>query len=361
MQLRIGVIGGWAVADTEHGRLTALCDINPDVRKRTKERRPDVHVYEDYHDLAADDEVDLVYIATPNWVHAEQAVACLEGGKHVFAEKPMVVRRDEAAPLLEAEKKSGRTLTVDFEMRFSYALGRRIPEIIGSGEIGRLVGVNVDHYRGAWIEEGNGIWRTKPEKSGGLFFMEICHAVDYLRFLLGEVAEVQSVKMENVLSHYRIPDNVHTHLLFESGAVGSITSSHTRSANSRREYEDWEKAGHHDQLSVFGTEGALVFDVWKRRIMVMRHEEYPPGTGAKRVHLVRSEDYSNLSMHELSHDMSGYLQDFVRRMATGEPPVQSGEDAWRSHAVCLACEESALAHGFPRLAVDYSPLRSRKG
>jgi len=357
MPLRIGVIGGWALGDSEHGRLTALCDINPAVRESVRQRRPDVAVYEDYHHLAADDNVDLVYIVTPNWVHAAQAIACLQGGKHVFLEKPMTVTRNEAGPLLEAERKSGKTLTVDFELRYSIATGQRVPEIIRSGEIGRLIGVNIEHYRGAWTEEGNGIWRSKPEKSGGLFFMEVCHNVDYLRFLLGEVVEAQSFKMQNTLTHYRIPDNVQTHLLFESGVVGSINSSHTRSANSQNTYDDWEKVGHHDQISIFGTEGCLILDVWKRRIIVLRHEEHPRGTGAKRIKFVRCEDYSEVSMGELSHDMTGYLRDFMRRMGTGKPPLQTAEDAWRTHAVCLACEESALGKGFPRLKVDYAPLR----
>jgi len=357
MQLRVGVIGGWAFGETEYGRMTALCDINPAKRASVKERRPDVAVYEDYHDLAADDNVDLVYVCTPNWVHAEQAVACLEGGKHVFLEKPMVVPRDEAPALLEAETKSGKKLTVDFEMRYSLAVGRRVPELIASGEIGRLVGAGVEHFRGAWIEEGNGIWRTKPEQSGGLFFMEICHVVDYLRFLLGEVVEAQAFKRENVLSHYHIPDNVQTHLFFESGALGSITSSHTRSGNAHKDYSDWQKAGHHDQVSIFGTDGALVIDVWQRTITVFHYEEYPAGTGAKHVRMVRSEDYSHVSFGEFGHDMGGYLRDFVRRMATGEPPIQTGQDAWRTHAVCLACEESCLSDEFPRMKVDYSPLK----
>jgi predicted dehydrogenase len=355
-QLRIGVIGGWGVPDTEHGRLTALCDINPAVRERVRQRTPHVKTYADYHELAGDKNVDLVYVCTPNWVHAEQAVACLKAGKHVFLEKPMTVRRDEAAPLLKAEKESGKTLVVDFEMRFSLLLGQRLPALVRDGEIGRLVGVNIEHYRGAWVEEGNGIWRSKPEKSGGLFFMEICHNLDYLRLLLGEVVEVQSFKMENVLSHYRIPDNVQTHLLFENGTVGSITSSHTRSANDRGDYKDWMQAGHHDQISIIGTEGSLILDIWKQTVTVLRLEEYPPHTGARRVRLVRCEDFSNLSQNELSHDMMGYLHDFIRRMATGQPPVQTAEDAWRTHAVCLACEESALTKGFPRMQVDYSPL-----
>ena len=355
-QLSLGVIGRAPKTVEPYGRITKICDTSEQVRERIRAERPGVVTCADYREVAEDPDVDVVYVCTPNQYHVEQAIACLQSGKHVFLEKPMVVRREEAAPLLEAEEKSGKTLAVDFELRYSLLTGPRVRQVIDSGEIGRLVGVNVEHYRGAWIEEGRGSWRTKPELSGGLFFMEVCHAVDLVRSWLGEVTEVQTFKMENVLPHYRIPDNVDAHLLFENGTVARLSTAHARSARCRDDYPDWEAAGHHDTISIVGTKGSLMLDIWKVTLTVFRLEEYPRGSGGVRVKFVRCEDYSQRESHELHHDSGGYLADFIRRMAGGEGPLQTAQDAWRTHAVCLAAEESALTEGFPRLKVDYSPL-----
>ena len=52
---------------------------------------------------------------------------------------------------------------------------RRVKEIVAFGEMGLLKGIEFVHHRGAWLAEGNMIWRTDPARSGGLYFMEPCH------------------------------------------------------------------------------------------------------------------------------------------------------------------------------------------
>jgi len=78
----------------------------------------------------------------------------------------MGINRDECGRILQAQRASGKRLTIDFEMRFS-TFAQRIRGLIASGEYGSLRRMEFYHHRGCWQEEGNGLWRTRAEKSGG--------------------------------------------------------------------------------------------------------------------------------------------------------------------------------------------------
>ena len=126
--------------------------------------------------------LELVVIATPNWLHCDMACDFLDRDIHVFLEKPMGINRQEIDRLLAAARRSKAQLAVDFEMRIS-PFAEKTAALINSGQLGELRRMELVHHRGGWLEEGNGLWRTHPEKSGGLFLMEPIHAIDLFRFI----------------------------------------------------------------------------------------------------------------------------------------------------------------------------------
>ena len=359
--LRLARIGG-AIWETksEHGRWVACCDMNTDLLKRVETEFPGVQTCTDYREIAVSPEIDAVYICTPNDVHAEQTIACLEGGKHVFVEKPMALMKEDVVAMVQAERKSGKRLAVDLELRFGALTARRPVEIIQSGEIGKVVGLQFIHYRGGWKNEGNGIWRVQRAKSGGMHMMEAIHPIDLLRFYGGDVSEVQSFSLPNVLPQYDFVDNIMTHLFFENGIRGFVLESHQRSSNAVSDLTGddplWQEQGHSYGMSIIGEEGALKLDFWKARLTMLHYETYPTGTDGRQIRFARNESFKGLSTKELYHDMQGYFEEFVRRVAEGETPYQSGEDAARTHLLCLAAEDSANDLTAPRLRVDYSCL-----
>ena len=103
--LKVGLIGcggimrgahlnpGWlAVPDVE---LVAACDVNKAVAGKLAEDFDIPHVFTDFKDLLALEEIDLVDICTPNKVHTPAVIAALEAGKHVLCEKPLAVSTAE--------------------------------------------------------------------------------------------------------------------------------------------------------------------------------------------------------------------------------------------------------------------------
>jgi predicted dehydrogenase len=136
-----------------------------------------------WEDLAEDPGVDAVVIATPNALHAPQAVACLRAGKHVLVEKPMAATLTGAEAMAEAAAQSAAILMVGHCWRFHPDV-RRMRDRIAAGEFGEVVKTRGYGVHANWGPSG---WFTDPELAGGGALLDMgVHAIDTARFLLGD-------------------------------------------------------------------------------------------------------------------------------------------------------------------------------
>jgi predicted dehydrogenase len=182
----------------------------------------------DWRDLVEDDAVRLVDLATPNHLHAEQAVAMLEAGKHVACEKPLAgtlaaarVMRDAAA----RNRRRARTF-----VWFNY---RRIPAIGAAFRLvrkGALGGVR--HVRARYLQSwGDGAdasaWRFDPRQAGSGAHGDLnAHMVDLARFLTGdEIVEVNGAVARTFVRGRRVDDAVAFLATFRRGATASFEAS----------------------------------------------------------------------------------------------------------------------------------------
>lgn len=168
--------------------------------------------------------VDIVDICTPTFTHRELAVRALEAGKHVFCEKPVALKIEDARAMDWAAKKSGRKFMVGHVVRFfpQYA---RVGELAAAGDVGEIVMARV--YRGgSFPSHGVGNWFANTAKSGGVFVDLSIHDFDFLRKLLGPVKTVEARSV--ALSSERKKDSFDhgmAILRFESGALAHIEGS----------------------------------------------------------------------------------------------------------------------------------------
>jgi predicted dehydrogenase len=117
-----GIAGGKhlpAIAKLEDVEITAFCDIIAD---RAKKANQDYaggkgKVFTDYHELLKED-LDAVFVLTPNNKHAEVSIKALEAGKNVLCEKPMAKTYAEAQAMIKARDKSGKLLTIGYQNRY---------------------------------------------------------------------------------------------------------------------------------------------------------------------------------------------------------------------------------------------------
>lgn len=345
---RVALIGGIGSVKEARGglppscELVALCDIRKDLVDAYRREEPKLLATTDYREIAAFAECDTVATFTPTATHRDMAVACLRGGKNVWIEKPMGVNLDEGRDILRAEQESGRHVGVDLEVRFSRMTGRETRTILDSGELGRILQVEVDHQRGGWLcDTPSGTYRTRRATSG-LMTMEGIHSIDLFRYWIGEIVAVQSFSAPNALPHYEIADNITCILWFENGAMGRYTCSHTKMSHSHG--SDWNRGpefGHILRYAIVGEKGSLSMDAWTLRIDIHHFRAKPIGTNSLKPEFDRRLDFNGLGHSVAHHDMQGYRNDFLDRMAGGQPPFQPASDAFRSEQIASACDLSA--------------------
>jgi predicted dehydrogenase len=189
--VRVALFGsGWimdfharGVLEHPDGELVAASNWREESLAALAERHRIPRTTLDWRLLAEDADIDAVVIGTPNALHAPQAIACLERGKHVLVEKPMARTLEEAQRMNAAAEASGARLMVAHCWRFHddvRALRRRVE----SGALGEVVKTHGYGIHAGWGPDG---WFTDPELAGGGALLDMgVHAVDTARYLLGD-------------------------------------------------------------------------------------------------------------------------------------------------------------------------------
>ncbi|MFA0773769.1 MAG: hypothetical protein KEFWMYNX_001797 [Candidatus Fervidibacter sp.] len=179
----IGIAHAQALKGMEGVELYAACDVVPEALERFGAEFNIPHRFTDYGEFLRS-EVEVVSICTPHFLHAEQAIAALEAGKHVLCEKPMAVSVSEADGMIAVAKRAKGKAGVVFQHRMDppiRTVKRLLPEL---GELVRGL-YQGHHFRTrAYYEQGR--WRgTWWGEGGGVLINQGIHDLDTLAYLLG--------------------------------------------------------------------------------------------------------------------------------------------------------------------------------
>lgn len=162
--------------------LTAGADNRHEARTAF-EREHGVGTVASVDELCRRDDVDAVWIATPNTLHAEHTVAAARAGKHVICEKPMAVTLDECDRMIRAAADNKVLLLQGHSKIYQDAL-RKMREIIKSGRLGRVIQIQSANFND-WLQRP----RLPPEldvkQGGGIVYRQGPHMVDIVRYLGG--------------------------------------------------------------------------------------------------------------------------------------------------------------------------------
>ena len=190
MTLKIGFIGAGNIngnhmkhAQAQGLDLVAVADLHePAAVARGTEFS--MKPYDDPAKMFEAEELDLVVIGTPNFVHKDQAVMALEAGVNVLLEKPMAMNATEADAIISARDKSGKTLMMGMPNRFKSSTQALLPFTRG-GNCGDLYAGQSFWWRRRGIP-GFGGWFTQKDKSGGGGLIDIgVHMLDLALYLWG--------------------------------------------------------------------------------------------------------------------------------------------------------------------------------
>ena len=138
---------------------------------------------DDYRELLAMEDIDVVSICTPNAQHEEMAIAALKAGKHVYLDKPVAVTGESAMRIAKAAQESGLHTRVAFNNRYMPAM-LRARQLVEEGRIGRVMQFEARYLHSGSIDPDKPIgW--KQQMQGGVLLDMGSHVLDLVTWLLG--------------------------------------------------------------------------------------------------------------------------------------------------------------------------------
>lgn len=351
--VRVGLIGCGGIAKrahlpamahlTDRLRLVATADINAAAAQEAAAPWG-ATAYTDYTAILERKDVDMVLIATPEFLHRDQVVAAAEAGKQILCEKPMAPSLAEADDMLRACQRAGVRLMIGHSRRFT----RRYLEVrqaIDRGEIGevRLGRENERRPRppvprqggtasalqarseGYWIA---GHWTSDPKLSLGTALTNGIHEMDLLRWFTG--AEPVAIAAEHnitVQGNPGVPDFLSFMIHFDNGAIGSAEIANCIPPS--------YPAFH--QFELYGNAGAI--RAKDQELLSITHYR---DDGA---------DFPD-SSHILLHHLAAYVREqaaFIQAMQTDSAVPLAPENGRAALELALAAVESARSGKVVRL------------
>ena len=325
--IRWGLVGTGAIAnkrvgpalvDAQNSQLVAVCDVVESAARDLASRLRVPTVCSSLDEILASPDLDAVYLATPVFLHAPQAIDALRAGKHVLVEKPMALSVAEGEEMVRVAREMGRTLATAYYRRF-FPKVERARELIAEGALGQVTMVeSVFHtwYDPAARAPGN--WRTRKGQAGGGVLWDMgSHRFDLLVGLFGMPTQVWAA-CDTQIHGYEVEDTASVYLKMGNGAQCMSAWQ-------------WNSRTWVDHLAIIGSQGKIVMEpvdspnltlyAGKDRAQVRFDETIP------------LPDNVHLPM----------VQDFVDAVLGGRDPVEAGEEGLKTNRILAAIDQSAAS------------------
>jgi predicted dehydrogenase len=312
--------------------LALLCDLNED-KCRAMSQEHGIPWTVRFEDCLADG-IDAVDVSTPNHLHAEQAMAALEAGKHVLLQKPMAPTVADCRRIVDAGRCAGRAVGL-FMSSLGDPVNHELRAMVAGGAFGKLVSLRGRMaHRNAHVtwkrwNYGSDYWRRKKELvGGGAMALLGIHGINLLPCLAGSAVESVMAYSDNLASREIMEGDDVTAAVFRlaGGPLAVLEASYASESGS---FELYGTAGY---AFLRGGELRIRLDsAWQGRVL-----ELPGG-----------EKETIFSAEDLARFRAPFAQEceqhgaFARAVLAGEPVPVGGEDGLRDVAVLEAIYRSA--------------------
>ncbi|HVP19989.1 MAG TPA: Gfo/Idh/MocA family oxidoreductase [Spirochaetia bacterium] len=284
------------------------------------------HTETDWKKMVHRDDVDIVDISAPQYLHYEVAMEAIKAGKHIFCEKPLAMDLKQAREMYEAAEKKGITHYINHNYRRCPAV-RLAKKLIDEGKVGRIF-----HWRGAylqsWIVDPSFAltWHLQKEFAGSGPQGDLnSHSVDLARYLVGEVKKVACMTAQ-FIKERPLPDEVTSGtfsgassgkgkgtvtvedaafmtVTFANGALGSFEA--TRFAPGRKNYNYFE---------IYGNKGSIIFDLERMNELQFFSSDDPANAQGFRTIIATEDVHDYVANWWPPGHTIGYEHEFVHAM-----------------------------------------------
>lgn len=241
---------------TSQSRITALVSGHPDKARKQAALygvpEKSIYTYENYDEIRNNKEIDAVYIALPNNMHAEYTIRAARAGKHVLCEKPMCTSVADAHAMIDACKQANVKLLIAYRCQYEPTNLRAI-ELIRQGKIGTVQAI--ESANGFNIRAGE--WRLNKKMAGGGPLLDVgIYSLNACRYLTGEEpveVKAYSTTIDHDGRFDQVEENTSWTMKFPSGILASCNTSYGSSMNGY--YRVHGSKGVIDVQSAFGYQG----------------------------------------------------------------------------------------------------------
>jgi predicted dehydrogenase len=280
----------------------------------------------DWRDLVSRPDVDVVMVHSENSRHPEHVIQAARAGKHVFCEKPVATEVQDAEKMVAAIEEAGVDGTAAFVSRFSKEASRA-SEVMRSGAIGDVLFtrsfIGLEGLEEIGLPDDMVAWMADPELGGGgAWIDEGSHAVDLLRWLVGDIAEVGVVTANRAKPRLAVEDVAVASVRFANGALGEVVATWSLNAD----------IGMRNHVEIYGSEGALVMRATDPRpaveIFRSRDEELWRGWTEPYIRPAQVEphDYTSWppNLHHYKREVASYISRYLDDERPYGPPLRDG-------------------------------------
>jgi len=208
--------------------IVAVCDVVPEhmeqvLEKHGIEKNETIRRYADYKEMIAENEIELISIATESGLHGEIASYCIKHGINVIIEKPMAMSLEEADKIIRLSEEHNVKVAACHQNRFNIAV-QEMRKALEGGRFGKIShgsihvrwNRNKDYYTQA-------PWRGTWAQDGGALMNQCIHGIDLLRWMMGdEVESVYGVTKQQFHDYLEAEDIGMAIVKFKNGAVATI-------------------------------------------------------------------------------------------------------------------------------------------
>ena len=315
----------------------------------------------DWRAVVERDDVDIIDISVPTYLHHQIAVAAAKAGKHIFCEKPFAISVEEAQEMYEAAEEAGIVHYLNHNYRRCPAI-RLAKRLIDEGKIGRIF-----HWRGAylqdWIVDPDFplTWHLRKETAGSGPHGDLnSHSVDLARYLVGDIKSVSAIMTTFIkerplpgegaatfsageggaseMGQVTVDDASFMVAEFENGAIGSFEAS--RFAPGRKNFNTFE---------IYGSEGSIVFNLERmNEIQLFQRNDPPEAQGFRTIIATEGGEHDYIAnwwppghIIGYEHEFHHAVVDFMEAIDNGTSIAPNFYDGLREMEVLAAGIESA--------------------
>jgi 1,5-anhydro-D-fructose reductase (1,5-anhydro-D-mannitol-forming) len=178
--------------------------------------------YETLEEALSDAEIEAVWVATPHALHRDHVLACARAGRHILCEKPLATSVADAQTMVTACEQAGVRLGTGFHLRH-HPFHIEARRLVLDGSLGQVLTAEAEWSPTPRPESSSAHWRWDPEASGGGIFTGTgVHAVDLLRFVLGDEIESVAAISDRVPASGEVDRSVTCLLRFRGGCQAVV-------------------------------------------------------------------------------------------------------------------------------------------